>query len=105
METENSRRTRAIKGVLVSELGRKNVSVRQGQGSARHWVYVHVRIPKKKPEDSKAALREESAVRERIEEIIAKAGIRLSRYATDYGPASQKHPYANCLSVTVDFSQ
>jgi hypothetical protein len=105
METKYSKRTRAIKEVLVPKFGRKNLSVRQGRGSAHHWVDVLVRLPKKVPEDSKAQFQEESEIRERIEEIITSAGIRLSQYATDYGPASQKHPYANCLSITVEFSQ
>ena len=105
METENSRRTRAIKGVLVSEFGRKNVSVRQGQGTAHNWVYVRVCIPKEAPQDLGARLREEADVRGKVEKIIGEAGIQLSQYATDYGPASQKHPYESCLSVSVEFSQ
>ncbi len=105
MKTENSRRTRAIKRVLAPEFGRKNLSVRQGRGSAHHWVSVCVRILKKSPRDLEARLQKESDIRKKVEEIIVSAGIRLSQYLTDYGPASQEHPYANCLSVTVEFSQ
>jgi len=104
-----SERTRAIKQALIPEFGRTNVSVRQGQGTAHYWVCVCVRVPAPKvPRRLKARFRKEHAVREsvrdKIKELIAKSDIRLDQYMTDYGPLSEQHPYADCLSIEIDFS-
>jgi len=65
-------RNKRIKKALAREFGYKNVSVRDGRGTATGWVNVKIRIPK--PADGDIFKAKEEA-RDRACELLEKTGL------------------------------
>lgn len=70
-------RNRAIKKLLQAKFGGINISVRAGNGTAYHWVYVKfARRPDPMPAQA-------TAFADHIAGLIREAGIHLSEFPRD----------------------
>ena len=97
---DKNARSAAIKKLLVPVYGRRNVSVCQGRGRTRNWVYVTVMIPAAELTDDGVRGKKRRQIWDDVEKRITEAKIELSGFYPDYVPGQKER--VPCLLVAIE---